>query len=231
MPLMYTFCTWLPLRLGTIIVGLISIIQSIIIEIVCVLSLSITDAISLEINKMLHSNNMIYTTEFLKAVEKDPRNYIINVMIYFLLHIISCVALIYGAFKKSIIFILPYIILEFIRLFIIFYTVVTSMILIKMNVLDFLFLIFISVIGVFLLQILIYLWCCPLSLVQCLILDRKLLESQPREAFESNNNNALPRTAVNNRDVVYDPLSDHYGWRPFKPSYSYPYENMPQYEY
>lgn len=29
----------------------------------------------------------------------DPRNYIINVMIYFLLHTISCVALIYGAFK------------------------------------------------------------------------------------------------------------------------------------
>lgn len=97
-------------------------------------------------------------------------------MIYFLLHTISCVALIYGAFKvgtlnilsyiknnlnlifiihyfqKSIIFILPYIILEFIRLFIIFYTVITSMILIKMNVLDFLFLIFISVIGVFLLR-------------------------------------------------------------------------------
>ncbi|XP_060869657.1 uncharacterized protein LOC132944367 [Metopolophium dirhodum] len=153
-------------------------------------------------------------------------------MIYFLLHTISCVALIYGAFKRSITFILPYIILEFIRLFIIFYTVITSMILIKMNVLDFLFLIFISVIGVFLLQILIYLWCCPLSLVQCLILDKKLLASQPREAFELNNsNNALPRTAVNNQDVVYDPLSDHYGWRPFRPSYSYPYENMPQYEY
>jgi len=54
--------------------------------------------------------------------------------------------------QNSIIFILPYIILEFIRLFIIFYTVITSMILIKINVLDFLFLIFISVIGVFLLR-------------------------------------------------------------------------------
>ncbi|XP_025201649.1 uncharacterized protein LOC112599112 [Melanaphis sacchari] len=230
MPLMYTFCTWLPLRLGTIIVGLISIIQSTIIEMVCILSLSMTDTISREINKMLHSNNMIYTTEILKAVEKDPRNYITNIMIYFILHTISCVALIYGAFKSSIKLILPYIILEFIRLFIIFYLVITSMVLIKINVLDFLFLIFISVIGIILLQILIYLWCCPLSLVQCLILNKKLLGSQSRESFESNNN-ALPKTAVNNQDVVYDPLSDHYGWRPFKPSYSYPYENMPQYEY
>ncbi|KAF0757352.1 Uncharacterized protein FWK35_00022589 [Aphis craccivora] len=231
MPLMYTFCTWLPLRLGTIIVGLISIIQSIIIEMVCILSLSMTDTISFEINKMLHSNNMVYTTEIFKAIEKDPRSYITNIMIYFLLYTISCVALIYGAFKaiNSIILILPYIILEFIRLFIIFYSVITSMILIKINVLDFLFLILISVIGVFILQILIYLWCCPLSLVQCLLLDKKLLESQSQEAFELNNS-VLSKTAVNNQDVVYDPLSDHYGWRPFKPSYSYPYENMPQYD-
>lgn len=27
MPLMYTFCTWLPLRLGSIIVGLISMVS------------------------------------------------------------------------------------------------------------------------------------------------------------------------------------------------------------
>jgi len=40
--------------------------------------------------------NMYYLLVFFSI---DPRNYIINVMIYFLLHTISCVALIYGAFK------------------------------------------------------------------------------------------------------------------------------------
>lgn len=37
---------------------------------VCILSLSMTDTISFEINKMLHSNNMVYTTEIFKAIEK-----------------------------------------------------------------------------------------------------------------------------------------------------------------
>lgn len=55
-------------------------------------------------------------------------------------------------FQSSIIFLLPYIIIELVRLIVIFYVVITSMILIKTNVLDFLLLILISVIGVFLLR-------------------------------------------------------------------------------
>ncbi|XP_025418837.1 uncharacterized protein LOC112689362 [Sipha flava] len=232
MVVMYTCCTWIPLRLGSIIVGLISLAQSILIGLVCLISMNMTDTISHEINKLLCSNNMFYTTPIWRVIEKDPMFLITNIMIYFVFYTISCIALIYGALKSSIIFMLPYIILELIRLFVILYVVLTSIILLKINVLDFLILILISVIGVVLLQILVYLWCCPVSLVQCLCLKNSLaFESQ--EVF-NNNNITLPKTAtavVNIHNIVYDPLSDHYGWGPFKPSYNYPYKNMPQYEY
>ncbi|XP_050442231.1 uncharacterized protein LOC126846616 [Adelges cooleyi] len=225
MPLMYTFCTWFPLRLGTIIVGLISIAQSILSEILCILSLNMTGTISCELNLLLHSNNMAYTTDILRSIEKDPNSYILGIIIYNIVYTISCLLLLYGAYKNAIMLILPYIILEFVRLLVILYIVITSMVLIKMNVLNFLILILVSVIGVFLLQILIYMWCCPVSLVQCLRLVRKSV-GQAQEAFEIDNNGLS-----NSQDIIYDPLSEHYGWRPFKPSYSYPYENMPRYEY
>lgn len=80
-----------------------------------------------------------------------------------------------------------------------------------------------------LLEIFIYLWCCPVSLVQCLILVKKC---RSQEAFEMNNNNVLPKTnIINNQNIVYDPLSDLYGLKTFSPTYSYPYDNLPQYEY
>lgn len=61
---------------------------------------------------------------------------------------------------------------------------------------------------------------------------------QPQEIFEENNN-ALLRgeddgkqlVQINQKNIDYDPLSNHYGWRSFKQSYSYFNENMPQYEY
>ncbi|XP_050548802.1 uncharacterized protein LOC126910353 [Daktulosphaira vitifoliae] len=230
MPLMYTFCTWFPLRLGTVIVGIISIFQSLLSEGVCFFSLGMTDVISNGLHKLLHNNNMAYSVEILKSIEKDPKFYILGVMIYNLVYTISCFILIYGAYKNTIMFILPYIILEFIRLAFILYIVATSMILIKMNVLNFLVLILVSVIGVVFLQLLIYMWCCPVSLVQCLRIVRKTV-GHANDDFDIDTIGIPKVLMVNNHDLAFDPSSDYFGWRPFKPSYSYPYENMPQYEY
>lgn len=69
-----------------------------------------------------------------------------------LLDYLKHINLLFLYFQKSISFIYPYIVLEFIRLCAIFYVVLASMIIIKINVLDFLFLILISVIGVFVLR-------------------------------------------------------------------------------
>ncbi|KAL1140626.1 hypothetical protein AAG570_000556 [Ranatra chinensis] len=180
---MYSFCFYFSVRLGSIIVGAVSMLQSLAVFIWIVLLSSLTPKdISSQINSFKQGSNFLFITRYLDAMshfaqaedgvqalkheagDDDPKAFVWLTIGLAGVHICSCCLLIIGAYKCIHRLLLPYLLVEMPRLFFLTFAHVTAMMIVKENVPDLGLLIGLTLFGSFFLIYMFYTWFCVLSL-------------------------------------------------------------------
>nr|XP_019558975.2 uncharacterized protein LOC109427849 [Aedes albopictus] len=168
MPCMKMCCFYLSTRLGSIIVGILSILQVLIPALILVanggegyLKAGASD-INSHINDFGQEELFI---SFLRFTEKDPEIVFLAAETFCGVHLLSCILMIVGALKVQRYLLLPFIVLDVIRLCVLSLIHVTGMMVIKkqLNLGD---LIAITIAGGFGLLLLFYMWACVVALYQ-----------------------------------------------------------------
>ncbi|XP_066995900.2 uncharacterized protein [Anabrus simplex] len=166
MPVMYSFCFWFSVRLGSIIVGAITLVQAIILFIFCGQGLENQEDVSARIQSWLDNNDMLFLKGVMEDMKNGPKLFLSILTTYTAFHMVSCLLLSLGAYKCKLIFMYPFMALEMIRLLFLSVFFVFTMMLIKQNIYNLGLLIGCSVAGGFLILFLFYLWFCTLSMCQ-----------------------------------------------------------------
>uniref|UniRef100_A0A1S4K369 Uncharacterized protein n=1 Tax=Culex quinquefasciatus TaxID=7176 RepID=A0A1S4K369_CULQU len=164
MPCMKTCCFYASTRLGSIVIGALTIVFA---EDLVVIGGS--DGI-LQMAKRTHQNIDEFDQQeifmwVLQQMESNSDQVFLYVMIFFAVHTLCCIVMIVGAFKLLRYLHVPFIILEFARLTLLTLAHVTTMMVVKkqLNLGD---LIALTIAGGFGLLLLFYLWACVVSLFQ-----------------------------------------------------------------
>ncbi|XP_026746755.1 uncharacterized protein LOC113508011 isoform X2 [Trichoplusia ni] len=164
MALVYSCCFWFSLRLGGILIGIFSFFQALVILVFCCLGYGETKLLKDEITNWINDYNLIYAKSCLENVQADPEKFISLGISLTSIYMIACLIFIYGAYTCNNLFMVFFIIMEFLRLILILTLVATSLLLIKQNTMDIGLLIGASVAGGFLLLGMFYLWVCATNL-------------------------------------------------------------------
>ncbi|XP_046681258.1 uncharacterized protein LOC124368030 [Homalodisca vitripennis] len=168
MAVMYTFCRYFSVRLGTILVAVSSMIQSFILGAIFLVLLNNAGQMTEDFEDWRTDNKLIYTTELFEHIQYNIAGYLKSVIVFIMFHFCTCVLLIYAALKCNVPLTWPFLVVEFVRLATFAFVHFTAMMLVKENILDLGLLIALSISGGFLLLGLYYSWFCVVSLCQCL---------------------------------------------------------------
>uniref|UniRef100_A0A1B6FU19 Uncharacterized protein n=2 Tax=Cuerna arida TaxID=1464854 RepID=A0A1B6FU19_9HEMI len=168
MAVMYSFCRYFSVRLGTILVAVSSMIQSLILGAIFLVWLNNAGQMTEDIEDWRTANNLIYTTELFEHIQYNTEGYLKSAIVFIMFHFCTCMLLVYAALECNIPLTWPFLVTEFVRLAIFLFAHFTAMMLVKENILDLGLLIALSISGGFLLLGLFYCWFCVVSLCQCL---------------------------------------------------------------
>ncbi|XP_065200793.1 uncharacterized protein LOC135831886 [Planococcus citri] len=219
MPILYTFCSWFSVRMGSVIVGSLSLIQGVVLLLLGIVGYQNHELISFIFETIVEENDMLFAESYFIYLHEKTEQILLVFSISQAVYVVSCILLIIGSYKLNIQEIIPFTVLEFIRLILLTLLSVTVMLLIKKNVLDFNVLIACIVISGFILLFLYYLWLCPVSLIQCILRINTKKKEVPKMIFNKDH-----------LSLYYDYLSD-FKFKPVMPNrdyYQYQYGNLPK---
>ncbi|XP_045533735.1 uncharacterized protein LOC123720950 [Papilio machaon] len=164
MALVYSCCFWFSLRLGGIIIALYSIIQAFIVLTISCFGYSNPKNVEEKITILVNDLNLIFTKEFVNNLRSDPTKTLGFVIVLTCIYIIICMLYVYGAYKCNNILMMPYIVVELVRLIALTVLIITLLLTLKKNTMDIGLLIGASVLGGFILLGMFYLWVCAANL-------------------------------------------------------------------
>nr|CAD7417161.1 unnamed protein product [Timema poppensis] len=166
MPVMYSFMFWFSVRLGSIIVAIITLCQVSAGLITCAVWVNDLSGVSRQLDEWLNNNNLYYMQPVLINMEMNPKSFLDGLITFLVIQGITCLLLVYGAYKINLYLVYPYILVDLVRLLFVSINFVIAMTLVKENVFDLGVLIGGSVIGGFIILFLFYLWFCVVSFCQ-----------------------------------------------------------------
>lgn len=204
MIVMYVFCKYFSVRLGSIIVSFCAMLQSFVGVILFSIWLSQAQQTEEQISRWLSNNNLIFMTGFFRDVEQSTEAYMKGFLVFFTVHFLTCLLLGYGAYKCNRLLMYPFLITESVRLLSLSYIHVVGMMIMKENILDLGLLIGCSLAGGFMLLLLFYMWFCVISLCGCIqVLQQK--KSQP--LYHKNNISTEFQKLYKSYNVYYGNLA------------------------
>ncbi|GLH00931.1 uncharacterized protein GBIM_07180 [Gryllus bimaculatus] len=166
MVVMYSFCFWFSVRLGSIIVGVTSLVQALAFLILCCVGLEDRPTVSETIKDWLDKNEMLFLKAPLTDMSKDPEGSLVFFTSFTAIYAFCCLLLMYGAYRCNLMLMYPFMGLDLLRLIFLSICFVFAMILVKENLYNLGLLIGFSVGGGFVLLYLFYMWFCTLSMCQ-----------------------------------------------------------------
>lgn len=169
MVLVVSFCSVFSIRLGSIIVAALSLMQAAAMEIACIVGLYDIQSVSQNLNDFMYEKDFIFMTGFVNSVKKHPEPYIVGTLVILIVYSFTCILLIYGALKLNACLVMPFVVAEFLRLCATLGLLVAGMLVLKKNSLDLGPLMGGSCGGGLLMVLLLYMWACPVSLLQELV--------------------------------------------------------------
>ncbi|XP_073985464.1 uncharacterized protein isoform X1 [Rhodnius prolixus] len=153
MVFMYSFCFCCSVRLGSIVVGILSLIQSSICAIIGLIWVNQTSANARKyLQTITEDVNLIFLTRLVNEIKNDPQLFSWLFTIFAVCHIITCTLEIYGSYKLAVKMIYPYLVAEMIRLVFLLAAHISGMMLIKENIFELGILIYSTLTGFFLLR-------------------------------------------------------------------------------
>ncbi|XP_050085442.1 uncharacterized protein LOC126571171 isoform X1 [Anopheles aquasalis] len=174
MPLTTMFCFRLTVRLGAIIVGGCCILETLITMIMLTAlgsgSFLRAEALHYEANMQLYNPHAIFIW-FIRMFKTKPDLSFVIIMSTMGLYLPCCVAMMAGAFYMKRYLLVPFIVVELVRLVTLTLTHVIGMIVIKKSI-NVGYLIALTISGGFSLLLLFYLWACVVALFQVLKIVR-----------------------------------------------------------
>lgn len=183
MAVIASFCSVFSIRLGSIIVGALCLMQAAVLEVACVIGLQDVQGVSRSLNDLMADKDVLFLTSFLNGVRKNPEPYCTGALVVLLVYSFSCVLLIYGALKLNVWMVFPFVVLEFLRLCASLAALVAGMLVLKKNSMDLGQLMGGCTGGGFCMLLMLYMWACPLSLAQ--ELHRRGREARARGRAQS----------------------------------------------
>ncbi|XP_026276269.1 uncharacterized protein LOC113205042 [Frankliniella occidentalis] len=178
MAVIRSFCSAFSIRLGSIIVGAVCLMQAVAMEVACLVGLQDVHMVSQNLNEFMFERDFLFASSFLNSIKKNPEPFLVGTLIILLVYSFSCILLIVGALKLNVWLVVPFVAVEFLRLCANLAILVAGMLILKKNSLDLGPLMGGSCGGGFFMLLMIYLWTCPLSLAQELLRRRR--EDRPK---------------------------------------------------
>ncbi|XP_065078634.1 uncharacterized protein LOC135701706 [Ochlerotatus camptorhynchus] len=217
MPCMKMCCFQFSTRLGSIIVGISSMLQ-VLIPAIVLIGVGGADRLKIVASDMNdHINDFGQDAIFiwlLNFTYSDPKGIFLGTVLFCGIHALCCVLMIIGAIKFQKYLLTPFIFMDFLRLCILSLTHVIGMMVIKkqLNLGD---LIAITIAGGFGLLLLFYLWACVVALYQILGIVktekyRKLFGNDPisrnniSTANDENTTNLQPTVTTKDKYFTYN---------------------------
>ncbi|CAG9114369.1 unnamed protein product [Plutella xylostella] len=164
MVLVYSCCFWFSLRLGGIIIGVLSLIQAIIVLVLCSIAYGYTDDIKETLTHWINDMELVYTEPVFETILADPNKYLTVTITLMTIYIVLCGLYIYGAYYCMVTLMLGFVVAELARLLALAALLTTWLVVAKENSMDIGQLIGASVLSGFLLLGMWYLWVCSCSL-------------------------------------------------------------------
>ncbi|XP_062551048.1 uncharacterized protein LOC134216031 [Armigeres subalbatus] len=194
MPCMKMCCFYLSTRLGSVIVGILSILQ-VLVPVLILIALGGADRLrneAADIND--HINNFGQEEIFmivLRYTENNSEVVFLTAVSFCAGHSLCCIFMIVGALKVQKILLIPFIMLDFIRLCILTLMHCIGMMVIKQQ-LHLGDLIAITIAGGFVLLLLFYLWACVVALYQII----GIVKTEKYRSLFGNDPTALARNPI-----------------------------------
>ncbi|XP_047121738.1 uncharacterized protein LOC124805273 isoform X1 [Schistocerca piceifrons] len=166
MPVMYSFCFWFSVRLGSIIVGAVSLVQALVVLGLAGDGYNHPQRVRDRFSHWLDTYKLRSLKNAVAAIRDDPESFLLSLIILYTAYALSCLGLIYGAYKCNLKLMYPFVALDLGRLVSMSVVFVMAMTVLKANVYNLGILIGCSVAGGFMLLYLFYLWFCTVSMCQ-----------------------------------------------------------------
>ncbi|KAK3924311.1 Protein BEAN1 [Frankliniella fusca] len=229
MTVIRSFCSVFSIRLGSIIVGALSLMQAAVMEVACIIGLQDVHGVSQNLNEFMNEKDFLFATSFFNSVKKNPEPFLTGTLIILVVYSFSCILLIVGALKLNVWLVAPFVAVEFVRLCANLAILVAGMLILKKNSLDLGPLMGGSCGGGFFMLLMMYLWTCPLSLAQELVRLRRRQEA-PARTRSSKGSPARARvlTDATGLEAKLWRHTTHVTQYPYAPQYP-PYRGYPIY--
>ncbi|XP_063225438.1 uncharacterized protein LOC134532675 [Bacillus rossius redtenbacheri] len=166
MPCMHRFMFWFPVRLGSVIVGVATLLQDAAVLVVCGVQRGDSRAMSESLEDWLQSHGSNAMAGLVSALNDNPEKFLNFFLAIFTVHGVSCTLLIVGALKLKLWLVYPFAALEGGRLAALTAAFTAAMLLARDNISSLGAITVSTVGGTFALLLLFYMWFCTISLCQ-----------------------------------------------------------------